>query len=549
MGLPAPSSPEAALAALGGGADADADSGSESGGEDLSGFLAELKSRYGLLDPQVAAPAVPAAEQPLADALDSVPAHVWLRTQEQQPQADGQEPQPQPQPDQEEGLLDAELDAELSVLEELQRQLSPQPQGQAVVPPLEAEAASPAAGTPAEVLASQPPMGSAAPAAGPNSTSGLPSPAAPAGKLPWASLHTLLVQRGFPGLLPGNSAPDGLVPAQPDPAALFQALQSLLAEQARAAAHQLRLGETAAGAARREGALVSSFTAAAKQRDAEVARWKRLALENAQAARDAHLTSVDAGASREQLAADARKLQTAVSRLQAALHSKEVEVGRIKALMEAQRDREERQQRANSDALARLRQAHAAARAADTPGSAAALLKAASRDMKPAHLVRIFEAERANLQEQAAVAAAEACAAQAQLERAREALHAAGLPCDQHEEIEGQARAAARQAAAAQAHAAQLQEEAAQLRAELAERPTLAQLESVQRQAAIMERQLAKAAADKAAAEAKEARRQGVWGHGAACTAFPLGRLDQQTAPLPLPSCSPAAAGRRARSS
>lgn len=55
---------------------------------------------------------------------------------------------------------------------------------------------------------------------------------------------------------------------------------------------------------------------------------------------------------------------------------------------------------------------------------------------------------------------------------AQEALHAAGLPCDQFEEIEGQARAAARQAAAAEERAAAAEEEVAVLRAELADRPT-----------------------------------------------------------------------------
>ena len=54
----------------------------------------------------------------------------------------------------------------------------------------------------------------------------------------------------------------------------------------------------------------------------------------------------------------------------------------------------------------------------------------------------------------------------------QEALHAAGLPCDQHEQIEGQARSAARQAAAAEERAAAAEEEAVALRAELAGRPT-----------------------------------------------------------------------------
>lgn len=82
----------------------------------------------------------------------------------------------------------------------------------------------------------------------------------------------------------------------------------------------------------------------------------------------------------------------------------------------------------------------------------------------------------------------------------QEALHAAGLPCDQFEELEGQARVAARQAAAAEERAAQLAEEAEMLRLELAARPTQSQYDSLKRQADIMERQLlAKSNADKAA--------------------------------------------------
>jgi hypothetical protein len=56
----------------------------------------------------------------------------------------------------------------------------------------------------------------------------------------------------------------------------------------------------------------------------------------------------------------------------------------------------------------------------------------------------------------------------------QEALHAAGLHCDHFDEIEGQARAAARQTAAAEERASQLAEEAVSLRLELAARPTQA---------------------------------------------------------------------------
>jgi len=54
----------------------------------------------------------------------------------------------------------------------------------------------------------------------------------------------------------------------------------------------------------------------------------------------------------------------------------------------------------------------------------------------------------------------------------QEALHAAGLSCDQFDEIEGKARAAARMAAAAEERVARLEEEVAMLRLELASRPT-----------------------------------------------------------------------------
>lgn len=83
-------------------------------------------------------------------------------------------------------------------------------------------------------------------------------------------------------------------------------------------------------------------------------------------------------------------------------------------------------------------------------------------------------------------------------------MHAAGLPCEQFDEIEGQARLAARQAAAADERAVHLTEEASLLRLELAARPTQAQYDSLKRQADIMERQLAKAAADKAVAEEEQ---------------------------------------------
>lgn len=89
------------------------------------------------------------------------------------------------------------------------------------------------------------------------------------------------------------------------------------------------------------------------------------------------------------------------------------------AMLASQQEREERRKRADADALARVKQAHATCKAADTPSGAASLLKAACKELKPLDIVRVFEAERVNLQEQAALAAADARASQAQLARAK----------------------------------------------------------------------------------------------------------------------------------
>ena len=97
---------------------------------------------------------------------------------------------------------------------------------------------------------------------------------------------------------------------------------------------------------------------------------------------------------------------------------------RVQAALQQQREREERRTAADAEALARLKQAMAASRAAElggTPGGAGGALKAAMAELslKPLDLMRIFEAERTNLQEAAALAAADAQAAQAQLARAQ----------------------------------------------------------------------------------------------------------------------------------
>lgn len=385
---------------------ADDDSGSEDGSDDLSAFLQNLKEKYGLAD-GAAAPPAPAPAPPPAPAAapDAAPPSVQIRVcvthssttggGELPPPLDAGPPQgspsklqavggqaadceplmlPQPghgpaptaqQPEElqqqggaaealapQAGELDAELDAELSVLEELQRQMAAQQQDeeparagsrqQPVAPAQQPPAPPPQQPGMAAAAAAASLIGAAARPAGEaveqhSSTiteDAAVEPAEAAGPapllqhLPWASLHELLVERGFPGVLPageadmGAASGDSRQAVQPNPAALFTALHSLLREQARAAAHQQRLAEAAQAAARREGALVSSLTAAAKQRDGEIAKWKRLALDNQRAARDAQQAGGSLSQSREQLAAEARQLQGTVARLQAALHRK-----------------------------------------------------------------------------------------------------------------------------------------------------------------------------------------------------------------------------------
>ncbi len=258
--------------------------------------------------------------------------------QQQEPQT---QPQPQPHLDEtaEAELLGAELDAELTALEELQCQLAKQQHaqgsGQAQMqqqglpaPPQQPGTAATSHGSTAAAA-----TGHTVERHGSSVVEDAVECAQPAGldapqlQLPWASLHELLVERGFPGVLPAAGADVGagsseLQEPQPDPATLFTALHSLLQDQARAKLHQERLAEAAKAAARREGALVSSFTAAAKQRDAEIAKWKRLALDNQRAAREAQQAGGSLSQSREQLAAEARQLQGTVARLQAALHRK-----------------------------------------------------------------------------------------------------------------------------------------------------------------------------------------------------------------------------------
>lgn len=146
-------------------------------------------------------------------------------------------------------------------------------------------------------------------------------------RLPWASLHTLLVQGGFPGIFPAladsrASAPADYSDLEPANEDLFQALHSLLEELARAAAHAKRLTEALQAAQRQEAAVVAGFTSAAKRREAEVAKWKRLALDNQLAARDAQLSSRHSGQAGDAASAEARRLEGQVQQLEHQLRSK-----------------------------------------------------------------------------------------------------------------------------------------------------------------------------------------------------------------------------------
>lgn len=197
----------------------------------------------------------------------------------------------------------AKLDVELSVLEELQRR--------AAADQLEQDQRQAASSSNAGAGTGQ---GGISAAGGEPGLGACGQP--PQRQLPWQSLHTLLVQRGFPGLL---SMDDEASSRQPDPAAVFEALHSLVREHARCAAHQQRLTEAAQLAARREGALLASFAAASKQKEGEIAKWKRLALENQVAARDAQRSRQQCRGASDQLAAEARQMEGLVSRQQHAL--------------------------------------------------------------------------------------------------------------------------------------------------------------------------------------------------------------------------------------
>lgn len=95
------------------------------------------------------------------------------------------------------------------------------------------------------------------------------------------------------------------------------------------------------------------------------------------------------------------------------------ELAKLRQVVADGRERDERRRLADRAAYDRLRRGFAAAKAADTPGAVAAEMRVAQGHLKPWDLVRIFEAKRTSLQQEAAAAAADAASARAQLARAQ----------------------------------------------------------------------------------------------------------------------------------
>lgn len=240
----------------------------------------------GLPSPPVQQQEQESPAQPAAAPIPTVAPQAATSAPNQEEQQLGQAPHEEQQRRQQQWLLaeqecmlSAEMSAELMALETLQHQLIEQSRPQ----PLERQ---PQLQNAEQAAAITNPSGEADATAGAEEQAGHGSPPPQqqrqqqqqcellgsahasmpplppqAEQLEWSSLHTLLVQRGFPGLLPADADAD----RQPDPATLFTALHSLLQEQARSTSHQQRLAEAAQAAARREGALVASLTVAARQ--------------------------------------------------------------------------------------------------------------------------------------------------------------------------------------------------------------------------------------------------------------------------------------------
>eukprot|EP00887_Chlorella_sp_A99_P002320 scaffold10.g2320.t1 len=402
----------------------------------------------------------------------------------------------------------------------------------------------------------------------PGHGSALPSCLPPSARLPWPEINAALLQAGFPAVL--APAANGAAASSPEAGLAYRALDALLREHARLQAHAQRLADGVQGAGRREAAAAASLRAVCRrgagaaapaaaccpiarlraawpaarslpglptplvhgtpshhppvcrQKEGELQKWRRLALENQQLAREAQLAQAASGKGSQALAEEARRLAGRVEQLEREVHGKAAALARLQQHVAAREAREARRAAADKATYERLQRASAAGGAAGAPAAAAAAAAATVKGLRPLDICRIFETERASMAEELAVAQAERQVAEAQLARAKAALRAAGVGAEGGEELEGATRAAARTAAAAEARAARLEEEAAALCTELGARPTQAQIESLQRQVggragigmlsgaskeerkvAIMERQLHKAAAEKAAAASK----------------------------------------------
>lgn len=137
--------------------------------------------------------------------------------------------------------------------------------------------------------------------------------------LNWRELNHSLVAAGFPPVLP---TPE-LELAYPSPGSsmLFEALSSLLREHARISAHMQVLSNSVHGAGRREAAAEHQFTSLARQKEAEVQKWKRLAHENATLAREHQKACTGAHAEGTAAVAEARSLAWRVEQLEHQLHS------------------------------------------------------------------------------------------------------------------------------------------------------------------------------------------------------------------------------------
>ncbi|GAB4819856.1 hypothetical protein N2152v2_006902 [Parachlorella kessleri] len=280
--------------------------------------------------------------------------------------------------------------------------------------------------------------------------------------LPWADLQQRLVQLGLPAIyLPGQAE------GQPESAALFAALSSAVSECDR-------------------------------DKEVEVQKWKRLALQSQKGLRDTQNAERQAQRAAHQVAADCTQLQDRVVQLEHELRAKDGESERLQQRLAAHLDKADRRGKADKAAYERLKRAFAASKGATTPKAGTAFLAHAAKEMRPVDIVRVYEGERADLQEEVAIIRAENRVLEGQLQRAKASLERAGMEDGGSFGQEDHARAMARQSAAAEERATRLAEEIAMLQRELSLRPTPDQYISLQRQIDIMTRQLSVLAAEKA---------------------------------------------------